>query len=90
MSQHSGKHNRDTSPPLEEQQPCSKAWGDDVSMSHSNLEELLAQVVSKTAKEALSSHGPTSSSFARNCPFIMDVEYDSDTDSDGEMDLLLA
>ncbi|KAJ3329739.1 hypothetical protein HDU93_000807 [Gonapodya sp. JEL0774] len=62
MSQHSGERGRDASPPPEEQPPCSKARGDVVSMSHSNLEELLAEVAFKAAKEALASHGPASSS----------------------------
>ncbi|KAJ3330915.1 hypothetical protein HDU93_010032 [Gonapodya sp. JEL0774] len=64
MSQHSGKRDCDTSPPPEEQPPCSKARGNDVSMSRSDLEELLAQVASMATKEALASHGPTSSSSA--------------------------
>ncbi|KAJ3315526.1 hypothetical protein HDU93_004637, partial [Gonapodya sp. JEL0774] len=68
MSQHSGKRDRDTSPPPEEQPPRSKARSDDVSMSRSDLEELLAQVASKAAKEALASHGPASSSSAPLAP----------------------
>ncbi|KAJ3330073.1 hypothetical protein HDU93_000644 [Gonapodya sp. JEL0774] len=62
MSQHSGKRDCDASPPPEEQPPRSKARGNDVSMSRSDLEELLAQAASKAAKEALASHGPASSS----------------------------
>ncbi|KAJ3304484.1 hypothetical protein HDU93_006360, partial [Gonapodya sp. JEL0774] len=68
MSQHSGKRDRDASPPPEEQPPRSKARSDDVSMSRSDLEELLAQVASKAAKEALASHGPASSSSAPLTP----------------------